>query len=270
MNTVRVLAGDLRFPEGPTFDATGRLWCVEQEGESLVCWERTGSVHRVHTGGRPNGAIVEDDYLWFCDSGYNAIRRLHLPSGQLDAVLDRISGQPLNMPNDLLFDAQHNLVFTCPGPPDGDQLGYVAVYRPTGSAEIVADGLVYPNGLALFPQTHTLLIGETHQQRIWCGHWDTEGISWENIRVWASVVEAPDNAPLPGPDGMCVGPDGNLYATVFGVGQVRVFSPEGTLLRTIDLPGKNPTNCIFDPLGELGLIVTETERGELLSIIVER
>lgn len=268
MNTIRVLAGNLRFPEGPAFDADGRLWCVEQEGGSLVCWERDGSIHRVHVGGRPNGAVVKNDYLWFCDSGHNAIRRLHLPTEQVDTVLDGVGGQPLSMPNDLLFDAHGNLLFTCPGPPNSDQLGYVAVYRSTGSAEIVADGLMYPNGLALLPDAHTLLIGETHQQRIWCGYWDAESLSWENIRVWGTVVEAPDGAPLPGPDGLCVGPDGNLYVAVFGIGQIRVFSPDGQFLRALDLPGKNPTNCLFDPSGDMGLIVTEIERGELLCVSV--
>lgn len=268
MNAIRVLARGLRFPEGPAFDADGRLWCVEQEGESLHCWERNGATHRIHTGGRPNGAVVRDDYLWFCDSGYNAIRRLHLPTGQLETVLDRIAGQPLSNPNDLSFDELHNLVFTCPGPAEGDHLGSVAIYRPNGSAEIIADGLDYPNGLAWLPGASTLLIGETHRQRIWCGYWDGDALSWENLRVWTTVVEAPNGEPLPGPDGMCVGPDGNLYVTVFGVGQVRVFSPDGQFLRAVDLPGRNPTNCIFDPTGDMGLIVTETERGELLCVSV--
>ncbi len=268
MNSIRVLAADLRFPEGPVFDKTGRLWCVEQEGEGLFCWERDGSTHRVRTGGRPNGAVVQDNYLWFCDSGNNAIRRMYLPTEWVETVLDRVAGQPLNMPNDLLFDEQHNLLFTCPGPPQGDQFGYVAVYTPTGSVEIIAEGLIYPNGLALYPDGHSLLIAETHQQRIWCGYWDAEVISWENIRVWASVVDPPNGADLPGPDGLCIGPDGNLYAAIFGMGQIRIFSAEGTFLRSIALPGRNPTNCLFDPLGELGLIVTETEQNQLLSIQV--
>jgi gluconolactonase len=221
---------------------------------------------RVHTGGRPNGAVFHDGYIWFCDSGQNAIRRMNIDTKAIETVVDSLGGKPLNMPNDLLVDNQNNIIFTCPGSPDDDQPGYVAVCLPTGSAVIFADGLSYPNGLAFFPDTHTLLITETHRQRIWQGYWDAEGLSWENIRVWTNVVDAPNGAPIPGPDGMAGGPDGKLYVAVFGAGVIRVFSAEGEFINDIKLPGQNPTNCVIDPSGKLGLVVTETEKGELLSI----
>ncbi|QJW91996.1 SMP-30/gluconolactonase/LRE family protein [Spirosoma taeanense] len=266
MDNVRILASGLRFPEGPVFDEEGCLWCVEQEGEGLFCRDLDGTTMRVHTGGRPNGAAVRDGYLWFCDSGYNAIRRMAIRSKSIETVVSHIGGQPISMPNDLQFDDQGNLVFTCPGSPDGDEEGYVAVYAPNGTLEIIADGLFYPNGLVFLPETSNLLISETHRHRIWQGYWDAAGLSWENIRVWGVAGDAPDNEPIPGPDGMTVGPDGNVYVAVFGAGIIKVFTAEGEPLREIKLPGQNPSNCVFDPSGRLGLVVTETEKGNLLSI----
>jgi gluconolactonase len=266
MEVIRVLVEGLKFPEGPAFDSSGCIWCVEQEGEGLFCRDKDGSTMRIHAGGRPNGSVIQGEYLWFCDSGYNAIRRMSIETKVIDTVIDNINGQPLNKPNDLYFDDHNNLIFTCPGSADKEELGYVVVRTPTGLAEIIADGLAYPNGLAFYPDSRTLLVAETHHQRIWQGFWDAEGLSWETIRVWSQVIDAPVNAQIPGPDGMTVGPDGNLYVAIFGAGIIRVLSTEGEFVRDIKLPGQNPTNCIFDPSGKLGLIVTESERGELLSI----
>lgn len=266
MDTIRVLAEGLHFPEGPAFDVHGNLWCAEQEGEGLFCWHTDGTTRRLHTGGRPNALVCEQGDLWFCDSGQNSVRRLTITTDAIETVISHISSQPLSMPNDLVFDNHHNLIISCPGPPDVGKQGYVAVYSAKGSVDIIADGLLYPNGLAFYPDQQTLLIAETHQQRIWSGYWDAENLSWEAIHAWSDVIDAPLGAPIPGPDGMTNGPDGNLYVAVFGAGIIRVLSADGTPIRDIELPGQNPSNCIYDPTGKLGLIVTETEKGQLLSV----
>jgi gluconolactonase len=268
MDEIRVLATGLRFPEGPVFDEDGCLWCVEQEGEGLFCRDSNGETMRIKTGGRPNGATVRDGYVWFCDSGQHSIRRLNSKTKRIETIIDRIGAERLQWPNDLHFDHLGNLLFTCPGAPDDDQTGYVGVYSREGLVEIIADGLNYPNGLTILPDNQTLLIGETHRQRIWQGYWDATSLSWENISVWTSVIDVPDGDSIPGPDGFTVGPDGNIYVAVYGAGVIRVFSPDGNLERELKLPGQNPSNCVFDPTGDLGLIVTETERGELLSLRV--
>jgi len=266
MDRVHILASGLHFPEGPVFDESGCLWCVEQAGEGLFCRDRDGSTMRVHTGGRPNGATVRGNYIWFCDSGLQAVRRMDIESRAVETVLTQVGNQPLSWPNDLCFDHLGNLLFTCPGSPDEEMPGYVAVYPTTGLPEIIAEGLNYPNGLTILADQQTLLIAETHRQRIWQGYWDADALSWENISVWTTVIDVPEGNSIPGPDGLAVGPDGNLYVAVYGAGLIRIYSPDGNHLRDIKLPGQNPSNCAFDPLGELGLVVTETERGELLSI----
>jgi gluconolactonase len=53
---------------------------------------------------------------------------------------------------------------------------------------------------------------------------------------------------------------------VYGTGIVWVFNLQGDLLNQIKLPGNNPTNLYFDHFGDLGLLVTEAEKGLLLSI----
>lgn len=65
---------------------------------------------------------------------------------------------------------------------------------------------------------------------------------------------------------MAAGQDGLIYVAVYSAGQVKAVARDGTIARVFDLPGANPTNCAFDPSGRLGLIVTEAEKGLLLSL----
>jgi sugar lactone lactonase YvrE len=60
--------------------------------------------------------------------------------------------------------------------------------------------------------------------------------------------------------------DGLVYVAVYSTGQIKAVASDGTIARVIDLPGANPTNCAFDPSGKSGLVVTEAERGLLLSL----
>ena len=256
----------LRFPEGPVFDKKGRLWCVEQEGGSLFCRHTNGETERVEVGGKPNGLCHNDNgWLYFCDSGYNSIRRFNPKNRQIETVIDRIHGFPLNKPNDLVFDSAGNLLFTCPGPSDDDINGYVAILTPDGAAEIITEGLLYPNGLLLLPKSKTLLIAETHKQRIWCGLWDDHTLTWENIRVWANTSPDEFADKIPGPEGMALGPDGNVYVAIFGGSCVKVFDMDGLFLEDWPIPGTNPTNCTFSPEGRQ-LIVAEAEKGQLVCL----
>lgn len=242
---MRVLLEGLRFPEGPAFAPDGRLWCVELEGGGLV---RIGG-DRVETGGRPNGLTFDGaGRAVFCDSGLNQIRRW-------DEHRSESLASDLFGPNDLCHDDAGNLLFTCPGDSRREPTGYVAVLDPSGRVSRIADGFYFPNGLALCGRL--LTVAETYRHRLWRGEWNGE--RWLSAEVWAEA-----GGPV-GPDGMAFGPDGLLYVAVYGQGKVKAFDDRGRLVREIFTPGANPTNVAFDPGGQLGMVVTEAEKGQLLS-----
>ncbi len=129
-----------------------------------------------------------------------------------------------------------------------------------GVARRIGESFYYPNGLAIVDGGHSLVIAETYRQRLWKGDWDAASARWLHPRPWVDV-----GGPT-GPDGMALGPDGLLYVAVYGSGQVKVVEAGGKLVGAIDVAGKNPTNVAFDPAGRLGLVVTEAERGLLISV----
>jgi gluconolactonase len=241
---MKVLLEGLRFPEGPAFAPDGSLWCVELNGGAMV--ESGG--RRVETGGRPNGLTFDaDGAAVFCDSGQNAIRRW---SGGFETMAANLFG-----PNDLCFDPAGNLLFTCPGDSRRQPTGYVAALRTDGTLDRVGSAMYFPNGLAL--NGSTLVVAETYRHRLWRGLWD--GSKWHNAAPW---VEA--GGPI-GPDGMAFDSAGVLWVAIYGQSVVKAVSPSGEILRELPVEGRNPTNVAFDPSGKLGLVVTEAERGRLLS-----
>jgi len=254
------LATGLGFPEGPAFDGFGNLWCVELSAGSL--WQRTphGEIRRHFVGGRPNGlAIDQNGSVWFCDSGVNAVRRLDPINGSVSTVIHAINGVPLAKPNDLAFDARGNLVFTCPGESRSEPTGYVCCLSAGGDLTVISDGLYFPNGLAFTAGDASLLIAETRRQRLWSGTWTADTCTWSGPGVFASTA-----GPI-GPDGIAISESGDVYIAVHGTNQIEIKDANGRHRGSLSVGEGNPTNCAFDPSGTLGLVVTETTRGAILS-----
>lgn len=260
MKTDVILEG-LAFPEGPAFASDGSLWCVELKGGSLVHW-RDGKAERYPVGGAPNGIVIDaSDRVWFCDAKERSIRRMDTPGSPCTTICSHLDSVPLDKPNDLAFDSRGNLIFTCPGESRKEPTGYVCCLRPDGSLLKIAEGMYFPNGLGFAEGDRILIIVETYQQRLWRGEWDPETAEWTKARPWANIPGG-----VNGPDGVALGTDGLLYVASYGTGCVKVVNPEGEIIRALELPGRNPTNVAFDPNLSLGLVVTEAEKGMLLSL----
>ncbi len=255
-----VLLEGLNFPEGPAFDPQGRLWCTELGAGNLVLLEGD-QARRIATDGKPNGlAFDRQGRAWVPDSGQNAIRRYDPSDESWETILDQVDGAALQSPNDVSFDAQGNLLFTCPNFASEEKLGYVVCLSPDGKARKIAEGYYRPNGLDVVDGGSALVVADTFQKTLFKGAWDAAQMRWIDPQPWAKVGGSE------GPDGMSFGADGRLYQAIYGDGLIKVIDAQGQTVDQIVLPGMNPTNAAIDPSGKLGIVVTEADKGLLLSI----
>lgn len=259
MGELTLICEGLRFPEGPAFAPDGSLWLAELNGKSLVQYHN-GNLRGFEVGGKPNGIAIDNEGLiWFCDAEINAIRCFNPKTEVVEDRVSNINGEELAHPNDLAFDEAGNLIFTCPGNSRQEPTGYVCVLQKSGAVKKVIKDKYFPNGLVFVDGGKQLILAETYRQRLWKGDWNTEACEYSNASIFTET-----GGPI-GPDGMAVAASGNLYVAVYGSSQVKIYNQQGNDIGAIDLPGSNPTNCAFDPNWKMGLVITEAEKGLLLS-----
>jgi sugar lactone lactonase YvrE len=105
--------------------------------------------------------------------------------------------------------------------------GAVVLVTPSGSMSAVADGLAFPNGMAISPDDTTLIVAESYAKRLTAFDIDADG-TLGNRRVWADLGDGV-------PDGICIDAEGAVwYADVPNKRCVRVREG-GEVLDTVTL-----------------------------------
>ena len=105
--------------------------------------------------------------------------------------------------------------------------GIIALVTPDGSVRQVADGIAFPNGMAVTPDTKTLIVAESYAKRLTAFDIEATGLL-SNRRVWADLGDGV-------PDGICIDAEGDVwYGDVPNKRCVRVREG-GEVLETIDL-----------------------------------
>jgi sugar lactone lactonase YvrE len=253
--------GTLISAEGPAVDGAGQLYCVNIG--------RQGTVARISpegeaelfaslpTGSRGNGIRLDSrGTLFVADyTGHNVLR-VDSATGSVSVL----AHEPrMNQPNDLAIDAHDRLYASDPN--WGDGTGQLWRIDPDGSTTLLEGDMGTTNGIEVGPDEHTLYVNETVQRDIWAYRLESDGsISGKRL-----LIHFPDY----GLDGMRCDVAGNLYVTRYGKGTVAVVSPDGRLVREVELRARNPSNIAFGgPDGRTAYVTTQ-DRGNVETFRVE-
>jgi sugar lactone lactonase YvrE len=230
MSELQILMTGLVMGESPRWH-DDRLWLSDMGTREVIAVDLKGKsevVARVPTGLTGIG-FLPDGHLLIDTMFDGRILRLE-PDGSLVTHAD-VTSLAHHPWSDMVVDGRGNsyvgnLGFNFPA---GEEFapGILVLVTPDGSAWQVADGLAFPNGIAVTPDNSTLIVAESYGTRLTAFDISTDG-SLSNRRVWAD---------LPGahPDGICVDAEGSVwYGDVPAKRCVRVREG-GEVLQTIDL-----------------------------------
>jgi gluconolactonase len=232
------------FIEGINFDDKGRLWMVSVVGGRILRVENGRCVAVGAAGGSPNGAKFAPDGRLIVADRKRGLLSVDPATGKQAVLVAGAPDRPFRALNDLDFDAHGGFYFTDPGGSDALHRTGRVYYAPPGARrpEVFADGVTYPNGVAVSADGQLVYVAEFAENRILAvpskHSTNPFAVPFVFARLQGGI----------GPDGLAVDAGGNVYAVHYGAGEVAVFDSDGFPYGTIPLPmgaGLGTTNLTF-------------------------
>jgi sugar lactone lactonase YvrE len=256
MAEVHILLTGLAFGESPRWHE-GRLWVADWGAKEILAVTPEGEREVIVTVSFPSFPLcfdwLPDGHLLLVSSRQGLLQRLE-PSGELVTHADLSGLARKGYPwNEIVIDGRGNAYLNNQGfdfPGGQFAPGTIALLTPTGALRQVADGIAFPNGMAVTPDNSTLIVAESYGNRLTAFDIDADG-SLSRRRVWAET--GADH-----PDGICLDTDGMIwYADVGNKHCVRVREG-GEVLQTIELD-RGCFACMLGGTDGQALFVVATE-----------
>jgi sugar lactone lactonase YvrE len=226
-----------RYFEGPRWHS-GRLWFVDCLNRTLLSLEPSGECER--------HAKIEDDTpcgLGILPDGKLVVltmfrkRLMRYADGQLSLYAD-LSGVAKGTIDDMIIDGLGrayigDLGFDLPPPPDRGADGRILLVMPDGKARVVADGLRFPNGIAISADNSRLVVAEM----------EGDCLAEYDVRADGSLDFRRRFGSMKSPDGICLDREGAVWVASYDEDAFIRVSREGRELQRMEVAGRRAIAC---------------------------
>jgi sugar lactone lactonase YvrE len=225
-----------RYFEGPRWH-DGRLWFVDCMARTLLS-ATLADERQEHasfddtpcgTGILPDGRIVV--------LTMNKKQLFAFSNGRLEPYAD-LSAVAKGTIDDMIIDGQGrawvgDLGFNMPPPPDRGAVGRILLVMPDGSSRVVAEGLRFPNGIAVSADHSRLVVAEMDGGTL--ADYDIETDGALRLRGRFGHMNAPD--------GICLDREGAVWVASFTEDAFIRIGRNGEELQRIAVPGRRALAC---------------------------
>ncbi len=222
--------------EGPAVDSKGNLYAVNFKEEGTIgIVDSEGDVSlftKLPDGSIGNGIRFDkNDNMYVAD--YTNHNILLIKKGKTKAIV-YAHDSTMNQPNDLAISPNGALYASDPN--WKNKTGKLWMVKDQ-KFNLLEKGMGTTNGIEVSPDGKKLYVNESIQRKIWVYDINFDS-TIKNKRLFTSFNDF-------GLDGMRCDEKGNIYVCRFEKGTIAIISPEGVLLKEIQLKGKKPTNITF-------------------------
>lgn len=247
-----LVLGGLAFPESPRWH-DGALWFSDfytRQVQRLLPDGRCDTVLTVP--GQPSGlGWLPDGRLLVVSMTDRRLLRLER-DGSLSLVADLAALAPFHC-NDIVVDALGrayvgNFGFDMHARQTPRPTGLILV-EPEGRARVVADGLMFPNGMVITPDGRTLIVAESFAARLTAFDIQKDG-TLAARRTWASLPERV------APDGICLDAEGAVWLASPTTREVLRVCEGGALTQRVPMPGQAVACMLGGPGGRVLYILS--------------
>lgn len=254
--------------EGPAVDQNGALYAVnyQQEGtigkvtakgEGVILLKLTNN--SVGNGIRfdSNGNMYIADYV---NHNILKISAASLKNNNQQPEAQIYAHSPsMNQPNDIAM--MSNGILFASDPDWAKSSGQIWRINHNGEVILLEKDMGTTNGIEVSPDNKILYVNESVQGNVWQYQLSADGSIAEK-----QLLIHFDKGGL---DGMRTDKQGNLYIARYGSGVIAIVSPQGKILREVQLKGQFPTNVAFGGADGKTVFITMQKRGAIEAFISE-